>query len=320
MADAGRVIAGSARRRCASQAPGAGTRPFGDRVKQTLFAILEPDLRGRARCSTCSPAAARPGSRRCRGARPRRLRREGRRRRPRHRGEPAAGRGLARPGARDPRRTRSGGWPRGRGRRTRSTSSSLDPPYDAPALLDRALGGARAARRARARRPRRREALLERPPPAADGAASIGPRAPVRRDRAHLLPRGGIGRGGVVSVAVYPGSFDPITNGHLDVVRRACARLRPGGRGGAREPAQDSRCSRPTSASRRSARRSAKRGLDGGASRSTSFDGLTVDFCRARRRRRSSSAACARSATSRPRCSSRTTTASSRRASTRSSS
>jgi 16S rRNA (guanine(966)-N(2))-methyltransferase RsmD len=27
-------------------APGEGTRPFGDRVKQTLFAILEPDLRG----------------------------------------------------------------------------------------------------------------------------------------------------------------------------------------------------------------------------------------------------------------------------------
>ena len=26
-----------------------------------------------------------------------------------------------------------------------------------------------------------------------------------------------------MSVAVYPGSFDPITNGHLDVIRRACA-------------------------------------------------------------------------------------------------
>ena len=24
-----------------------------------------------------------------------------------------------------------------------------------------------------------------------------------------------------MSVAVYPGSFDPITNGHLDVIRRA---------------------------------------------------------------------------------------------------
>ena len=45
MADAGRVIAGSARS-IRLDAPGEGTRPLGDRVKQTLFAILEPDLRG----------------------------------------------------------------------------------------------------------------------------------------------------------------------------------------------------------------------------------------------------------------------------------
>jgi 16S rRNA (guanine966-N2)-methyltransferase len=45
MADAGRVIAGSARGK-RLRAPGDGTRPFGDRVKQTLFAILEPDLPG----------------------------------------------------------------------------------------------------------------------------------------------------------------------------------------------------------------------------------------------------------------------------------
>jgi len=43
--DAGRVIAGRARGiRLAG--PGPGTRPIGDRVKQTLFAILEPDLPG----------------------------------------------------------------------------------------------------------------------------------------------------------------------------------------------------------------------------------------------------------------------------------
>jgi 16S rRNA (guanine966-N2)-methyltransferase len=47
MADAGRVIAGRARGR-RLRAPGEGTRPLGDRVKQTLFAILEPDLRGAA--------------------------------------------------------------------------------------------------------------------------------------------------------------------------------------------------------------------------------------------------------------------------------
>lgn len=45
MADAGRVIAGSARG-IRLAAPGEGTRPFGDRVKQTCFAILEPELAG----------------------------------------------------------------------------------------------------------------------------------------------------------------------------------------------------------------------------------------------------------------------------------
>jgi 16S rRNA (guanine966-N2)-methyltransferase len=45
VADAGRVIAGSARS-IRLEAPGAGTRPLADRVKQTLFAILEPDLPG----------------------------------------------------------------------------------------------------------------------------------------------------------------------------------------------------------------------------------------------------------------------------------
>jgi 16S rRNA (guanine(966)-N(2))-methyltransferase RsmD len=43
--DAGRVIAGTARS-IRLQAPGEGTRPLADRVKQTLFAILEPELRG----------------------------------------------------------------------------------------------------------------------------------------------------------------------------------------------------------------------------------------------------------------------------------
>jgi 16S rRNA (guanine966-N2)-methyltransferase len=45
MADAGRVIAGTARG-IRLEAPGPGTRPLADRVKQTLFAILEPDLPG----------------------------------------------------------------------------------------------------------------------------------------------------------------------------------------------------------------------------------------------------------------------------------
>jgi 16S rRNA (guanine966-N2)-methyltransferase len=45
VADAGRVIAGRARS-IRLAAPGEGTRPLADRVKQTLFAILEPDLPG----------------------------------------------------------------------------------------------------------------------------------------------------------------------------------------------------------------------------------------------------------------------------------
>jgi 16S rRNA (guanine966-N2)-methyltransferase len=45
VADAGRVIAGTARS-IRLEAPGPGTRPLGDRVKQTLFAMLEPDLPG----------------------------------------------------------------------------------------------------------------------------------------------------------------------------------------------------------------------------------------------------------------------------------
>ena len=44
VADAGRVIAGTARG-IRLEAPGPATRPIADRVKETLFAILEPDLR-----------------------------------------------------------------------------------------------------------------------------------------------------------------------------------------------------------------------------------------------------------------------------------
>src|SRR6185295_1375340 len=43
---AGRVIAGSARGRQLA-APGEGTRPLGDRLKEALFAILEPEVRAR---------------------------------------------------------------------------------------------------------------------------------------------------------------------------------------------------------------------------------------------------------------------------------
>jgi 16S rRNA (guanine(966)-N(2))-methyltransferase RsmD len=47
MPEAGRVIAGTARG-VRLAAPGSGTRPFADRVKQTLFGILAPELEGAA--------------------------------------------------------------------------------------------------------------------------------------------------------------------------------------------------------------------------------------------------------------------------------
>ena len=58
MADhAGRVIAGrAAGRRLA--APGPGTRPLTDRVKQTLFAILEPELAGARFLDLCAGTGA----------------------------------------------------------------------------------------------------------------------------------------------------------------------------------------------------------------------------------------------------------------------
>ena len=57
MADAGRVIAGSARG-ARLAAPGPGTRPLGDRAKQVLFAILEPDLAGSAVLDCCAGSGA----------------------------------------------------------------------------------------------------------------------------------------------------------------------------------------------------------------------------------------------------------------------
>jgi 16S rRNA (guanine966-N2)-methyltransferase len=55
--DAGRVIAGAAAGRRLS-APGPGTRPLSDRVKQTLFAILEPRLPGSRFLDLCAGSGA----------------------------------------------------------------------------------------------------------------------------------------------------------------------------------------------------------------------------------------------------------------------
>jgi 16S rRNA (guanine966-N2)-methyltransferase len=64
---AGRVIAGTAAGR-RLLAPGPGTRPLSDRVKQTLFAILEPELSGSHFLDLCAGSGAGGIEARSRGA------------------------------------------------------------------------------------------------------------------------------------------------------------------------------------------------------------------------------------------------------------
>src|SRR4029079_15070879 len=147
---------------------------------------------------------------------------------------------------------------------------------------------ARARRQPRhAGRPGRHQALLARRPAGGDRAASIPAGATLRGDGAHLLPSpAGDGRGAHgggrrgVNVAVYPGSFDPITNGHLDVIERAArvfdrvvVAVLGNPRNSRRLPA-DERVAITTVALE------ANPQLTGRVEVRT-FDGLTVDFCRA---------------------------------------
>ena len=279
---AGRVIAGSARS-IRLDAPGPGTRPLGDRVKQTLFADPRAGPAGRAL----------PGP--VRGQRRRRHRGPVARRRPRHvrrarcRGGPGH---RGQPGPHPPRRRRTGAR-RARGRprlaaRARTaptsrpgTSSSLDPPYEDTAALTATLGQRSAALVAPGATGRG-QALLARRPAGARRAASIGPRAPLRGDGPHLLPA----RGGRMSVAVYPGSFDPITNGHLDIVVARHGRLRAPGHRRPGQPAQAAAARRRHAHRGHPRRRSPTPGCAAERIEVTAFDGLTVDFCRAHGRDR----------------------------------
>ncbi len=82
-----------------------------------------------------------------------------------------------------------------------------------------------------------------------------------------------------MTVAVYPGSFDPITNGHVDVIRRAVAMFDRLIVGVLANP-------RKTPLLSVDERIRAIRDVLGsdaataGSIEVTSFDGLTVDFCR----------------------------------------
>ena len=94
-----------------------------------------------------------------------------------------------------------------------------------------------------------------------------------------------------MQVAVYPGSFDPLTNGHLDVIRRASRfvdRL-------VIAVLENPRKVSLLNADERVAviRRALADDHSGPAGiEVTTFDGLTVDLCR-RSRARGSCAACA---------------------------
>ena len=139
VADAGRVIAGTARG-IRLEAPGDATRPLADRVKQTLFAILEPDLRGARVLDLFAGSGAAghrgPVARR----RPRHVRRAGPRGRRGHRHEPRPHPPRRPAGADRPRAMPSAGWPaRTRPPPARSTSSSSIRRTPRPALLDAAL-------------------------------------------------------------------------------------------------------------------------------------------------------------------------------------
>ena len=161
MPDAGRVIAGTARS-IRLDAPGPGTRPLGDRVKQTLFAILEPELPGARFLDLFAGSGAAGIEALSRGAAHATFVERDAPAAPGHRGQP-------RP---DPPRRAGPGHGRARGRRSagcasRSAPASrrwdvvlLDPPYDDTAALSATLLERRPARRPG--RPGRGQALLAR--------------------------------------------------------------------------------------------------------------------------------------------------------------
>ena len=83
-----------------------------------------------------------------------------------------------------------------------------------------------------------------------------------------------------MSVAVYPGSFDPITNGHLDVVRRARGVFRTLVVAVIVNPRKQALLS-PDDRVATIREALAEAGLAEGVEVAT-FDGLTVEFCRSR--------------------------------------
>jgi pantetheine-phosphate adenylyltransferase len=82
-----------------------------------------------------------------------------------------------------------------------------------------------------------------------------------------------------MTIAVYPGSFDPITNGHLDVIGRALNAFDRVIVGVLANPRKQPLLSATDRAAVIRASL-AEAGLDPGRVEVQTFDGLTVDFCR----------------------------------------
>lgn len=83
-----------------------------------------------------------------------------------------------------------------------------------------------------------------------------------------------------MKIAVYPGSFDPITNGHLDVVRRACRVFDQVVVAVLANPRKSPLLSAEVRLAVIRAVLETDRALAGQV-RVAAFDGLTIEFCRA---------------------------------------
>jgi pantetheine-phosphate adenylyltransferase len=303
MIDAGRVIAGSARGARLS-GPGHGTRPLADRVKQTLFAILEPDLAGSRMLDLFAGSGAGGIEALSRGAASATFVER----------DAGAARiiveNLVRAHLSEKGHVVRADVPAYLADRARSDGPFdivlIDPPYAEPEMVEATL-----------RRLAANDAALvtsgvwvvakhfwRTPPPEACGLlASVRTRrfgetgltfyrradsALGRGDAVEGPHVGSIeseSRGGSqVKIAVYPGSFDPITYGHLDVVSRAAqvfdrvvfaVLINP--QKGPPILATDDRLALIRESVRECCPGEVAARID-----VESFDGLTVDFCRRR--------------------------------------